>query len=172
MATIVWSVLLAQGHAIRGGIEFGLGAELDGQVYGGALAEAYRLESNVARWPRIVIGRACVEYLNHLQESIRERKLDTLGDSYAAAMALKGCGAFLERDREGYYMLDVLGEYVIEQCKRTRPHFEKVITDAHDVVRQKRDDFRQKGNQKLIDRYEALIAYFERKRPIWQGSWP
>lgn len=58
---------LAAGHALRGGIEAGLGAELkDGDIYGPGLSNAHYLESKVAQYPRIVIGNELVDYLNDL----------------------------------------------------------------------------------------------------------
>jgi hypothetical protein len=43
---------------VRGGIEIGLGAELDDrEIFGSGISEAYRLESKIADWPRILIGK-------------------------------------------------------------------------------------------------------------------
>jgi hypothetical protein len=56
-ACIVMLTSLASKHALRGGIDIGLAAELSpGEIYGSALEGAYRLESCQAEYPRVLIG--------------------------------------------------------------------------------------------------------------------
>jgi len=58
-------VMLAAGHAIRGGIDVGVGMELsDDEVYGAALSRAYQLENRIAQYPRIVLGDTLINYLH------------------------------------------------------------------------------------------------------------
>jgi hypothetical protein len=50
---------LAKGQPVRGALEVGWGIELHpGELYGAVVARAYELESEVAGYPRIVIGEA------------------------------------------------------------------------------------------------------------------
>ena len=61
---------MATGHPLRGGIEIGVGAEIyEGEIYGPALSDAYRLESRVAQYPRIVVGNELISYLWAHKES-------------------------------------------------------------------------------------------------------
>src|SRR5437867_4433604 len=57
-------VSLSLRHAIRGGIDVGLGIRLrSGEVYGPVLNHAYHLESTVAQHPRLVVGEGLLHYL-------------------------------------------------------------------------------------------------------------
>src|SRR3990172_5426363 len=54
-------VSLAAEQVCRGGIEIGLAGEIqEGEIYGHALYEAYHLESEVAHYPRIVVGEGLI----------------------------------------------------------------------------------------------------------------
>ena len=58
--------MLAQGQAIRGGIDVGIAVELSEQeIYGSALSRAYELESNTAHYPRIVLWEELVKYIQY-----------------------------------------------------------------------------------------------------------
>ena len=55
---------LASQQPVRGAIEIAWGIELHpGELYGAAVARAYELESEVAQYPRIVIGSEMVRFL-------------------------------------------------------------------------------------------------------------
>lgn len=54
---------LARGYSFRGGIEIGRGAQFgDNQILGPALSDAVRLETQ-AQFPRILIGKEFIKYL-------------------------------------------------------------------------------------------------------------
>ena len=56
-AAVVMLMSLASKHPLRGGIDVGLAAEIGPQeIYGTALESAHVLESQIAGYPRIVIG--------------------------------------------------------------------------------------------------------------------
>src|SRR5208282_4925267 len=56
-AAVVMLMSLANKHPLRGGIDVGLATDIGPQeIYGAALGSAYRLESEEAGYPRIVIG--------------------------------------------------------------------------------------------------------------------
>ena len=56
---------LASKRPIRGAIEIAWAVELrPGELYGAALARAYELESEVAEYPRIVIGKEMLRFLD------------------------------------------------------------------------------------------------------------
>lgn len=58
---------MASKKAFRAGVEVGLGTELDnGEIYGPVLYKAYELESKVAEYPRIVVGKELINYLTTL----------------------------------------------------------------------------------------------------------
>ena len=60
VSAAVWLHAMSGGLPIRGGIELGFAIDVgDREVYGHALAEAVRLESKVAQYPRVVVGKNC-----------------------------------------------------------------------------------------------------------------
>jgi len=66
---------LSQEKAFCAGIDLGLGTELSNEeVYGPALFKAYKLESKVAGYPRIVTGDDLMEYLKSLSQ--RQKQCD------------------------------------------------------------------------------------------------
>jgi hypothetical protein len=66
------TALLIRGFLTRGGIVRGLVHYRDGDVFGPGLIEAYRLESLVARHPRIVVGRSVREALQESDDGWRK----------------------------------------------------------------------------------------------------
>jgi CYTH domain-containing protein len=69
----------AEGILIRGAVDVGICAELnEADLYGQAVGRAYKLESQVAIYPRIVIGKHVVDYLESfagLRSSENEKAL-------------------------------------------------------------------------------------------------
>jgi hypothetical protein len=58
---------LAQHRPVRGAIEGAWGTEIrDGQLYGPVVSNAYELESEVAQYPRIIVGHRVVGFLEEV----------------------------------------------------------------------------------------------------------
>src|SRR5947209_11171441 len=97
---------MAQGQVYRGGIDVGVGAEIEpGEIYGSALSRAVELESQVAQYPRIVIGDELMTYLietTHLPGSDNTTR-------YIKGMAGK-CLDLITADVDGRPILHYLGE--------------------------------------------------------------
>lgn len=167
----IWGILTASAsmfilslsakHAIRGGIEIGAGLEIDtGEPYGPALNKAYSLESQVADYPRIVIGGELIRFL-HSRAAMNEKDLLS---QFAKEYANK-CLSIIKRDRDGFYFLDWLGEG-IEDLFKTIPRpdqtesTEKTLQDARQFIHEEREKFILKQNIKLVERYTKLCNYF------------
>jgi len=60
---------LALGQPLRGGISYDWGAEIKGSFYGGAVADSYDLESQIAQWPRIVVSGTVLDHLNAIEKN-------------------------------------------------------------------------------------------------------
>ena len=74
---------LAEGILFRGAIEAGICAELSGSdLYGQAIARAYALESDVAVYPRIVVGGHLMDYVRSFAEKKLTEDERTVSDSY------------------------------------------------------------------------------------------
>jgi hypothetical protein len=154
-------MMLSGGHAIRGGIDIGIGIELsDGDVYGAALAKAYDLESKTARYPRIVIGDNLFNYI-HKNAKQNINVLRSTNDKTAY-----DCTRLLGIDDDGLPFLDYLGEGFKQDIAKNclRPGTVKRAYDfvMHESARCKRDK-----EPKLAFRYSLLRNYFEHRMYLW-----
>jgi hypothetical protein len=140
---------LARQSPVRGAIEIAWGMELRrGELYG-----AYELESEIAQYPRIVVGPLTLEYLTHkvnmhatTQPEILDRELAKL------------CLSMLLEDADGYYFLHFLGESF--QSIVTKSNHTVLHEPAHKFVREQFDEHQKKKNSKLAFRYLQLLRYF------------
>ena len=152
---------LAVGHPLRGGIELGVGMEMTkGEIYGGALAKAYSLESKIANYPRIVIGQ---ELLSYLQMTAKQKTIDIY--STAGRQMAECCLEMIVVDDDGHAILDYLGEGFKKHIAMELDI--EIIRRAHNHVITSSERFRQEKNSKLAFRYTLLRNYFEEHLPIW-----
>ena len=163
-AASMWLVGLSTNHPIRGGMEIGTGIDIEpGEIYGQALESAYRLESTVAKLPRIVVGPKCVEFLNAVK---RSGNASDVGSRLAASSA-DLCLSMLRQDTDSNTVVDGLGKTMLEQFREV-PDIREQVSRANDNVRAHCRHFRGAGNGKLASRYETLLAYFDECAPQWQ----
>jgi hypothetical protein len=150
---------LVHSWAIRGGIELGLAMDIEeGEVYGPALASAYRLESKVAQYPRIVVGEELVRYLRMVagQEAI------TAEESAHTRVAARSLG-LLAVDDDGCTFLDWLGSDI-----RTTFHKRsELVQTAYNFIIQESVKHKEARNSKLGFRYTLLRNYVESRLPDW-----
>jgi hypothetical protein len=155
----VWA--LAKDLAFRGGLDVGIAAEVDGkEVYGSALAKAVHLESEVAEYPRCVIG---VELLQFLDLVSTQPHTTSLGGwaKYLAA----GCRRMTVQDTDGRQMLDFLGMEVKDKLGASLSC--EVVAEAYAFVVRRYDIIRKSGNDKLASRYFRLLQYFLARKKAW-----
>ncbi|MCC6681095.1 MAG: hypothetical protein IT445_09355 [Phycisphaeraceae bacterium] len=150
---LVMPAMLSQGIPIRGGIDLGHGAELcPGEIYGPVLKDAYTLEHEVARYPRIMVGNAFVECLDTIPSDIDEAPYNQLHQELAAE-----CKAVISKDSEGAFYIDYLGTKIRAM---KQPHWAKVVQDAYRFVHEQLKQFEKQSNSKLAERYRELSEYF------------
>lgn len=167
-ASTMWLISLGEGNPLRGGIEIGLAIDIEPtEVYGPALVEAHRLESKVADYPRIVVGRECVRFLR--QTSRDARKLPEFKDDNrrAAAKYASTCLRMLREIEAEHAMLDSLGDdYLAIAIEQTRAIFPRAIEQVDAQLRQARNS----KDCKLIRRYEKLSRYFRENSAKWKSQ--
>jgi len=157
-------VMLAGNHAIRGGIDIGIGAELeDGDIYGAALARAYNLESHKAHYPRIVVGDELIEYIKLQENRPEEDDFAKLNKKLATI-----CRSLISIDDDGFPFLDYLGEGFKQYIAKDRLNV-AIIEKAYKFVLNEWDSFREKRNS-LAFRYALLRDYFEHRLHLWQSN--
>ena len=160
---------LATKKAFRAGIEVGLGTELDnGEIYGPVLYKAYELESKVAEYPRIVVGRELINYLTSLANAHEQLPEQTKEDVELCKLMATNCLKMIVRDLDGVPILDYLGteflQSINENPERAK-ELEGVFNLAFQFVESEYSKRKQAGNKKLALRYYLLLNYFKAKNP-------
>ena len=147
---------LARGQPIRGGIDVAWATEIrPGQVYGCAVAKAYELESEVAKYPRIVVGPRVVEYLQQYG-MLRPRTIYEDLSRQLSAVTIR----FIATDTDGAFILDYLGPMYRSQFSGRA--YDDMCAAARTFVTDSVKKWRQSGNDALLERYNLLDAYFTR----------
>lgn len=152
-STVLFS--LAQGHPIRGGIDIGLGMEIKkGEIYGPSLSRAYTLESKIAGYPRIVVGKELITYLQTTASQ-------TQGDicSQVNAITASECLKILTEDDDGCAIVDFLGEYYFKTLDIAKER--DIIDKAFQNVIKFSEKYKKEKNTKLAFRYTILRSYME-----------
>ena len=160
-AGLVSTGCLMMGHPIRGGIDLGVGFKTpEGEIYGPALSRAYTLESEIAGYPRVVVGR---ELLGWLQHQVTNSTPDVFGE-YSKKWA-EACGNCLAVDHDGNVFVDYLGPYFRQLLSVGSPA--DFVHEAHEHVLRLCEEVKRAGNSKLAFRYILLRNYFENRLPLW-----
>ena len=155
---------LAAGHPIRGGIDIGLGMEIEkGEIYGPSLARAYTLESKIAEYPRIVVGQECIDYLQ-MTASLKPNDIY----SQVGSISAKQCLNLLTIDDDGRPIIDFLGDYFWQSIGNTIE--KKIVEKAYQNIIQFSEKFRNENDTRKAFRYTLLRGYFEHRLASWENS--
>lgn len=152
---------LSDGNPSRGGLEIGVVGKFHRiGIYGPGLYKAYELESNVARYPRIVIGLDLHDYLTSSFEDPTETKEAALKRNYA-----RQCLDLIYQDNDGLLALDYAGEAIRKSYPGLAPLLENAMTFSQSELAR----FQREKNDKLVQRYMLLVNYLnDRIRRFWQ----
>lgn len=149
-------VQLAMGRPIRGGLDVGIAAEVDGELFGAALVKAYQNESERAQHPRLVVGKELVNYLDTMSHNPApiERGL---------AQGLRDL--LLENfDGDGEWILDYAGPGM----RAIMPDATGFLAPASAFARRSRSEFQACGErgEKLSERYAKVIRYLDARASL------
>ena len=146
---------LASKTVFRGAIEVGMLSRFPtGDPYGPALAKAHFLEANVAKYPRIIIGPGLISYLHAMLINP-----DTGWSAQANRAIADLCQKWLVKDADDWLIVDYLSvEFAPDAA--TGMLARNVQRQALAFVQSEHDRFVKEGNDKLVERYERLLAYF------------
>lgn len=154
-------LLWLQGRPLRGAIEIGLGWEAnEGEIYGPALSEAYGLEKEVARYPRIVIGDQVLQYLDHIESRPGNDPITAVNKFF-----VERCRELIARDVDGRPILDYLGRGFRNQTgsqfgTQDFLNIERYVIDQQNIWMQARETER-------AFRYSLLKNYVDARRSLW-----
>ncbi len=146
---------LVRRRPVRGAIDIAWASEIrPGELYGPAIVRAYELESEVAQYPRIVIGQEAVRFL----EAHKSNPGDELANRVNRSFAQK-CLDLLAQDDDGYWIVHYLGDAFRQAVTHT--HHDNLYQKARTFVVQQLEEHKRLRNSKLAFRYTQLLAYFD-----------
>lgn len=151
---------LARKIPLRAGLDVGIGTMVDDGIYGPALERAYYLESQLAEYPRFLIGDELEKFLLLVSEQNSKTKLGEVAKSLA-----KRCRELIVRDSDGRLMLDFLGSGFKDIFDN--PIDISVVDLALDFVSSQYEKFSEEKNHKLSSRYYRLMKYIEERKGLW-----
>jgi len=155
------SLSLSLGHALRGGVEVGLGMEVEaGEAYGPALERAAGLEARMASYPRLLVGADLLKFL----QAVIDEGQKTPHQRVAAGVA-RECMKLVARDSDQLPILDFLGAGVREKAGTVIQT--NVVRDAYTFVVREHERFASVHDVKLSGRYARLRSYFESRLALW-----
>ncbi len=152
---------LANKIPLRAGLDVGVACKIyDDEIYGQALANAYMLESSIAKYPRFAVGKGLLMCL----QSYGNMECNTHRD-VVARDTINKCRDFIIKDLDGIYILDYLGKG-IKEAFNDELSIDDVIK-AWEFIKEEHDKFVEKDNIELQMRYSSLMNYFKFKQGIW-----
>lgn len=163
---------LAKKTVIRGGLDISTAIRIgENEIYGHAVASAHYIESQLADYPRFVVGD---ELRKYIRETESQEPSSSTNDNIKIANM---CRELFFQDSDGCYMLDYLGsamgQYMamIRDSGNVDSNFSKIHKNAFNFVKAEYDGFVNEANensQKLALRYHRLLSYFELRRSLWE----
>lgn len=146
---------LAAKSPVRCAVDVAWAIELrDGELYGPAVARAYELESNVAQYPRVVVGDHAVGYF----QAQAQRNENDFFAQYERQLG-QLCLDLIVKDADGSWILHYLGPVFRELVPAES--FAELYKHALEFVKSQVQLHRKEGNSKLAFRYTMLLGYFE-----------
>jgi hypothetical protein len=146
---------------MRAGLDVGVATQIeDKEIYGPALESAFYLESNLAEYPRLLVGKELLSYLYWVENKKCETRLGLVAKETA-----KFCREMIIRDSDGRFMLDFLGNKIKESSDGVID--KKLVADALDFVIVSHKQYHKTEDEALESRYFRLLRYFESRKSIW-----
>lgn len=154
-------IALAARITLRGGLDVGIATQIEGkEVYGPALERAYFLESNLAEYPRFVIGRELMRYLHWVENQQCKNRLGVVAKNMA-----RFCREMIIQDTDGRPMLDFMGNRAREAADNSIDT--DVVRLARDFLASQYKRHLDEENHKLASRYFRLWRYFNSRAKLW-----
>ncbi len=134
-------------------------------ILGPAMIKAYKLESQIAIYPRIIISKSLLNYINN--ENISAWPIGNRG---------KKLKQFIKKDKDGVYFFDILHPEVIrkkgEDVKQINSNFSidwnRSMEDNYKNILRQVEEIVEKGiknqDEKKKQKYEWLKSYLEESR--------
>lgn len=149
-------MLPSEGAVMRGGLDVDMAEEFwKNEIYGPAFLGAYQLEKK-ADWPRVVLGRSAIAYLDSLPNDTDENKFGRIVRE-----------KLVTTDDFGVPFIDFAGEG-FRNLIRGMGRFEEYKLLFQDALRYAREQMvKHVTNLKVQSKYERLNSYLESRAPHW-----
>ncbi len=163
----VFQLKSKEGIFFRGGIEIGAGTELrNGDIYGPVLCEIHKLEKNIAKYPRVVIGKRLYDFIQ------RKEQVSYAGDFLNAVLTRTKdiCKSLVCRDDDGELIVDYLGKQAMELNRSDQNQYNRAclfIKEGKAKVEEELYEHIKKGNSELMERYGKLWVYYQSRMKYW-----
>ena len=146
---------LARRRPVRGAIDIAWGVELcPGELYGPVVASAYEIESEVAQYPRIVVGHRVVAFLEVYRANTSQDLSSRVNHEIAEL-----CLNMLVQDVDGHWIIHYLGDTF--KWAMTQANHNDLYEKARSFAIEQLEASRKSFNGKLAFRYSHLINYFD-----------
>jgi hypothetical protein len=147
-------LLVDEGILLRGGITVGDVALSYGQLFGPAVIRGYELESQVAKFPRIVVG----------QEVLDEVKQNPVLWIHDRDTELQAVTDLLRRDCDGEYFVDYLR--VVESEMNDPTQYAGFLEKHKEII--EKGLRRYKANTSVLPKYKWLREYYRQTLKDWR----
>ncbi|TAN40566.1 MAG: hypothetical protein EPN25_07450 [Nitrospirae bacterium] len=147
--------------AMRAGLNVGVATKInDNEIYGPALESAFYLESKLAEYPRFLVGKELISYLQWVENQPCGTRI-----GQAAKEIARICRALIIQDADGRYMLDFLGAKIREVSANIID--QDFVAAAFQFVNAQHQKYIKEENEILSSRYFRLLRYFQARKGIW-----
>lgn len=152
-------IATSSGVPLRGGVDINLGMDVfPNEVYGPALMNAYRLESEIAQYPRTVLGRNLLHFLYWLNQLKDDHPMLELAKRMG-----RRCNSLMREDHDGHVMIHFLSPMLRDALKTD--DFDNRWAHARAWTVDEIRRFSKAGDDKHRARYIQLVRYLDAHRP-------
>lgn len=159
---------LARRIPLRGAITIGTGLEMgEADFYGPVLAEAHGLESKCAGYPRVLVSKEVMDFIQVQGGFSEDPTIEGLQARLNRLNAELIC-----RDTDDLYIIDYLGESMCRLSMTTpsAPHVTEMVVALYRFASEERIRFKGLADKKLEERYSRLLEYIEPRLSNWGNS--
>lgn len=151
--TVLQFELLQMGIFVRGGITIGELRHVQDEIFGPAMNSAYKLESETATFPRIIIEEATIN--QGIDSTYDKDKNEPLNDQNNYYRESKDIYKLLKKDSDNRYSLDYLR--VADKVNSLDEYYhglERVYTNIKDAITSNRSE------EHVLEKYVWLANYY------------
>lgn len=160
---ILFPAFLAKGIPLRCGVDVGIGMEMNpNELYGPAVKNAYRLESQIAQYPRVILGEEIISYMRNYIPSKPDGTHEISLSKLLAKRWLERCIS----DVDGYSILNYLGKEFLADVHGENVN-RYIYEKALEFIIAELNKHKAQQNTKLAFRYTLLYDYFQYHRSNW-----